>query len=308
MRTSSCAFRDVFDVMPPATALMTFLPSLHVPTNNRKFLSDSRICEPQPRPCSTTLATSLTNLKSSYQTGKVKTNIRVFLDQKFIAGDTLTLSASELRHLRARRARNGDVLLLFNNEGCTATALLQQSQAVVLQVAYAQPSTPAIAAIVGMPKSSSRTDWIVEKLTELGVSAITFTITARTAGTPSDAKLQRWRRLAIAASKQCLRTKIPEVSVHSFEFVLNKVEQNETPLLFCSGGSPVFSEECIAVLKKSASALLLIGPEGGFDDNEIDSLVHAGAIKVGLGNSRLRVETAAVVAAGCIGQILDRAT
>lgn len=243
----------------------------------------------------------------SYPKGKQKSKHRVFVDAPLLPGTNHVLSPTELRHLRARRARSGDTLILFNSHGEAATARLENDDAAVLST-YSEAPAHKISFAIGLPKSPSRADWIVEKLTELGISSIAFVITNRTiAREPSNARLERWNRLAVGAAKQCLRTHIPSIELTTIEDLIHQAQESETDdlnLFLHSGGGPLLAMSSIAAIADRHGVLVVVGPEGGLDDHEVQLLTDSGFESVGLGNTRLRVETAAVAAAALVSQLL----
>lgn len=246
-----------------------------------------------------------TGTTQSYATGKQRKEVRVFVDHPFVSGQEVSIPKTEVDHLRARRVRAGDTVVLFNSKGQTASAVLYENSVLVHTVTNEAAERGLMSAIIGLPKSPSRVDWVVEKLTELGVQSICFAITSRTVSVPpTDAKLRRWQRLSVAAAKQSLRTDIPTICVESFDEVLARVEQHRCPLLLSTGGMPFLSETISKAVRESGSVLLLVGPEGGFDEVEISRMIEGGAREVGLGAQRLRVETAAVVGAAIVYQLL----
>ena len=146
---------------------------------------------------------------------------------------------------------------------------------------------------------------VCEQATELGVSRVIPIQTARTVGRLSAARLERLRTVSLAALKSSTRTVLPMIDAATelgelaamtgeFDQVLVAYEEETGPGLE-------------SVLKRDAgSALLVVGPEGGFEPAEIDALKAAGAVSFSLGPRRLRAETAAVaVAAMALGLLGD---
>jgi 16S rRNA (uracil1498-N3)-methyltransferase len=143
-----------------------------------------------------------------------------------------------------------------------------------------------------VPKNE-RADWLVEKLSELGVARWVPLKTARSVVHPAGtSKYDRWRRIAIESAKQSRRAGVMEIGelvpVDSLGF------ESATPFLLSTreGSRPLASS-----LPKGP-ILLLIGPEGGWTEAELSGLVARGAIEASLTPTVLRLETAAVVAAG----------
>ena len=140
--------------------------------------------------------------------------------------------------------------------------------------------------------SPARLDWAVEKATELGVTGVHIFSAARSQGADTariGEKCLRWERLARAAMKQCGRAWCPRVHRHAglaqlltdsgcHEFLVADPEGGN----WSPSGSP-------------AERLLLVGPEGGWSEDELALLSDRGARQVTLGPRRLRTETAAIV-------------
>jgi 16S rRNA (uracil1498-N3)-methyltransferase len=157
----------------------------------------------------------------------------------------------------------------------------------------------------GLPKSA-KMDLIVQKATELGVKAITPVVTSRVivkSELGEFKKTDRWKRIALEASKQSKRTVIPEVNV-PLEFDELKQQLKKLDLIIV----PYENEEMTGIKKvinnmekNTVKTIgIVIGPEGGFEVEEIDALKEAGAHIVTLGPRILRTETAGLVAASIL--------
>ncbi len=156
---------------------------------------------------------------------------------------------------------------------------------------------PAVHTALAFPlmKQSSKFDLVVEKATELGVREIIPLITERTI--PRSGKLDRWRQIALSATKQCRRAYCPVItpvlrwrevvgrfSNYSHRLVL--YERQET--------APPVPDPIAHAFAPGNSVLFLVGPEGSFTEREIAEAVNAGCTIVWLGPRRLRSETAAL--------------
>jgi 16S rRNA (uracil1498-N3)-methyltransferase len=147
-----------------------------------------------------------------------------------------------------------------------------------------------------LPKGE-RADFLIEKLTELGVTAFTPLQTARSVVHPSDAKRDRLRRHVIEASKQCGRNVLMEL----------RALASWTDLLRCDDlpGHRVLAHpgtlEPVAL--PGTNTIAAVGPEGGFTDEEVAAALTAGWVAVGLGPRLLRVETAALALAVLAGAV-----
>lgn len=137
-------------------------------------------------------------------------------------------------------------------------------------------------------------DLVIEKGTEIGVSVFLPMVTQRSI-IESASRLQRWQHKVQAAAKQCGRSRFPEVREPvTFNHVL---ESDEFDVRFIAHQA-VKDEGTIAnLVRESATVAVLIGPEGGFTDDEVKLALDAGCLPLHLGARRLRSETAALVAA-----------
>ncbi len=146
----------------------------------------------------------------------------------------------------------------------------------------------------GVPKGGLF-DWVVEKGTEIGVSVFQPMLTAGTVAAPRG-RAGRWEEKARAAMKQCGRSRAPEVRpLRSFAEVVDAARG--AALFIAWEEAEVTRTELAAALAGRAAATLLIGPEAGFTQAEVDRAVTAGALPISLGPRRLRSETAALTAA-----------
>ena len=179
-----------------------------------------------------------------------------------------------------------------------------------------------------------RADWLVEKSAELGAASLVPLKTERSPTVGADrgdrkgkgarggrgvvtddvvnddgASLSgregRWSRVASAASKQCLRAHALRITAPiTFDDLLERVREADVALLAAAGAPPLRRAlENAHPEKENAGGLLLVGPEGDFTDDELARLAEAGAVAVGLGPLRLRVETAAIAIMACVGMM-----
>jgi 16S rRNA (uracil1498-N3)-methyltransferase len=184
--------------------------------------------------------------------------------------------------------RDGEWLCRLVEEGRRSTALLPEGQ---LKTAEAEPDLWLLFA----PIKRARLDWLVEKASELGAAALLPVWTERTQ--PERLNGERLRALAIAAAEQSERLSVPEVRTPERLDRLLASWPAERRLLVCDEtgvGRPIVS--ALGDFGDGPAALL-IGPEGGFTDTELDGLGKLPIVtRVGLGPRVLRAETAAVAA------------
>ena len=220
----------------------------------------------------------------------------------------ITLNDAEAHHTRdVLRLKAGDVVEVFDDAGATASATLSalDSAGVTLDVQQiiepSRPSGTAITIATAVPKGD-RADWMVEKLSELGVGRFIPLITERSVVHPTGkSKSQRWMRLAIESAKQSHRPGVIQIDPLT---PLAEVLKSATPATPAWVMSTQGAATPIAKLLQSpsppAAITIFIGPEGGWTDGELDQFTTAGATAVALTATILRIETAAVTAAAVV--------
>ena len=224
-----------------------------------------------------------------------------------------TLDAEESRHaVRVLRLREGDELNVTDGRGnlyCCQIVEANDKACVVeaseLLSAFHFPlSTLHLA--VAPTKNPSRMEWLVEKAVEIGVGEITLLNCDHSER--SFLKTDRLEKLAISAMKQSLHTVLPEIHpavslrdlLSTFRFPLS----TQKFIAHCEADKP--RTPLASALKPSQNAVVLIGPEGDFSEEEIALALECGFQPVSLGPSRLRTETAALYAVTAFNLINDR--
>lgn len=152
----------------------------------------------------------------------------------------------------------------------------------------------------GLPKAD-KMEWIVQKMVELGVHAIVPVETKRSVvkldGKKALAKAERWQSIAEAAAKQSRRRIVPQVGeVCSFTEALNQAAEMDVKLIpYELSEGMARTRRLIEAVKPGQQVAVFIGPEGGFEESEIDRAREAGFEAVTLGRRILRTETAGLV-------------
>jgi 16S rRNA (uracil1498-N3)-methyltransferase len=236
---------------------------------------------------------------------------RLFVPAAESGGAGVVLTGDPHHHLaRVLRARPGDLVTLFDGAGGEIDAEIVRvgTRATELTVtarrtAAAATTAPAVAItlLVAVPRGE-RIDLIVQKTTELGVGRIIPVLTARSVARPErgGARATRWRTIAREAARQCGRADVPEID-DALE--LSAALEGALPArrLALWEGQAAGGRSLRAALAGPATATaLLVGPEGGFADDELAGVEAAGFVSVGLGPRILRVETAAIVAVALV--------
>lgn len=222
--------------------------------------------------------------------------VRLFVRQALAEGAVVPLDGPQANYLgNVMRKGRGDDLLVFDGQSGEWLARIADSgkKRMILTIERRTLPLEAVPDLVlaFAPIKRAQTDWLVEKATELGVARLQPVRTRRTIA--ERVKLERLEAIAIEAAEQCHRTSLPLLAepVPLASFLANL--ETERTLYFAdeNGGEPA------AGAFKPGCAAILIGPEGGFDDDE-RALVraHPGAVAISLGPRILRAETAALTA------------
>ena len=156
----------------------------------------------------------------------------------------------------------------------------------------------------GIPKGD-KMEWIIEKSVELGVNKIVPVYMSRSVPKVKDSstKNERFNRISEAAASQSMRGIVPEVSIpQSFADAISNFNENNLWLVAYENEKKS-SLKSIAINDRAIS--IWVGPEGGFDDYEISTLISRGAIPFSLGPRILRTETAGIAAIAKIMYILE---
>ncbi|MCS7173973.1 MAG: 16S rRNA (uracil(1498)-N(3))-methyltransferase [Armatimonadetes bacterium] len=213
----------------------------------------------------------------------------------------LHLDAREARHaLRVLRLRVGDVFLAFDGRGGEWEAeLLRTAPGVVARVLRPREGLTLpyrLTLYQGMPKGD-RMDTVVRMGTELGIARFVPVVMERSVRVSG--RVERWRRIAAEASKQCRRAQIPEV-VDPLPFAQAVEGFARYPLrvfLWEGGGSPLLW--VLEGAPEPTDLAVFVGPEGGFAEEEVRRL-RGCAEAASLGPLVLRTETAGIAAAAVI--------
>lgn len=220
-----------------------------------------------------------------------------------IEGDIVSLDAEESAHcVRVLRHREGDEILVIDGRGtlmrCTLTDADPKGAAARIEAREkgfgAHPYRLTMA--VCPTKNIDRYEWFAEKVTEIGVDEIAPVIGERSERRVL--KTERLERLVKAAAKQSLKGAVPKVAapVSVRDFILSAPDDAQKLICYCFEGQK-FSVADALRANQSQEILILIGPEGDFSPAEAQLALSRGWKPVTLGPSRLRTETAAVVAA-----------
>ncbi len=226
-------------------------------------------------------------------------------DRRFFAADVdapeIELDPEEAHHLiRVLRLREGAEVVVFDGKGRAARARVREvaGDSVKLETLSAEPTreSPLSLSMAVAPPKGDRMSLVVQKLTELGIFHIVPLLTERGEVNPDRCRrnLERWRKVALEACKQCGRSLVPTI---------------EPPRAFSDVAAPSSSPRLLmadpeagplAPVSSARPLLLLVGPEGGWSESERSVARDRGLSRFGLGPRTLRTETAAIAAASVL--------
>lgn len=222
---------------------------------------------------------------------------------------SFTVCGDEHHHLsRVLRLRPGDRIAATDGFGLclegriTAIGAKETTVAVELQARNRGEAPLRLVLAQGVPKAP-RFEWLLEKGTEAGIHSFWPMLSSHSTAKPekSSHKAQRWQRLAIAAMKQCGRSVLPEVAApQSFAEVLGRAGEFDQCWIAHHPAPPGASIWHPSSGRIASRGLLLVGPEGGFSDAEVEQACAAGCQVLQLGSRRLRSETAGLLAASLL--------
>ena len=224
------------------------------------------------------------------------------MEQLFYAPDIETvpeLPEDESLHcVRVLRLKTGDMITITDGKGSLYLASLVNAHPkhcqVVITKRWPQPTLRPyrLHLAVAPVKNPERMEWFVEKSIEIGIDTITFLNCKYSER--KRVKLHRLNKIAISAMKQSQKAILPEINeMIDFHAFISQDFNGMKMIAHCADHDKQLMKN---VYLPPRHAVVLIGPEGDFSTDEIDDALSAGFIPVSLGESRLRTETAALVA------------
>jgi 16S rRNA (uracil1498-N3)-methyltransferase len=205
--------------------------------------------------------------------------------------------------------KEGEHLQLTDGKGkiITAEIISENKKATELRIistSKIEHRTSSITIAISLIKNRSRFEWFLEKATEIGVSAIIPIICERTE--KQHFRADRMKNILISAMLQSQQAWLPQMTEPvNFSDVVKDAKQQNKYIAHCTEGDKKQLKHLAIQQNKTndgSSALILIGPEGDFTKNEIDLAIQHDFIPVSLGETRLRTETAAIVACVLLNQ------
>lgn len=221
------------------------------------------------------------------------------IDDKYV-----TITGGDVNHIKnVLRMKVDEELLISNGQDkdyyCKIEAISDDEiKALILDEEFEGTELPTeLYLFQGLPKSD-KMELIIQKSVELGVKEIIPVATKRCVVKLDDkkeaSKIKRWQAISESAAKQSRRTIIPEISsVMSFKEAINRAKEFELGIIPYENFKDMKeTKEVLSKVQKGIKIGIFIGPEGGFDEQEVNQAEEIGAKPITLGNRILRTETA----------------
>jgi 16S rRNA (uracil1498-N3)-methyltransferase len=223
------------------------------------------------------------------------------------------IDGADAHHLRVvLRLQPGAMIAVLDGQGqeYQARIIAMERERVCLALESTVPNASESSVEIVMAQGylkDKKMDELIRPLTELGVSRWIPFLAARSVPAPDQKRLsarqERWRKLSLEAVKQCGRRRAMRIDpVVSFEDALKEAQQCDMRLIFWEQCAPS-RHRTAARPDRPSKLFILIGPEGGFEANEVTRAQQEGFLTVGMGPRVLRAQTAALAAA-VIGQFV----
>lgn len=194
------------------------------------------------------------------------------------------------------RKKIGDLIHITDGKGYLFTTVLtstdrNQTICQIKDQSFFDQKFEALAIAISPTKNASRIEWFVEKAVEIGITKIYILITDRTE--KKSENTSRLQKIVLSAAKQSLSMYLPEIQVLTMKQLTEfQSKYSQKFIAHCDGPTTVLKE----IHQKEKSAIVLVGPEGDFTEKEIEFAKNMNFVSVSLGDTRLRTETAGLVA------------
>ena len=225
-----------------------------------------------------------------------------FVPQLTNGNEILTLDEDQSKHIiQVLRMQNGEEILLTDGKGTKAHTVIiddhrKHCVVKILSIINEEESQAKVSIAISLIKNTSRFEWFLEKATEIGINEIIPLLCERTE--KEKFRLDRMQNILISAMLQSQQCWLPVLHEPvSFNELLNQDRDGNKFIAHCLQEQKQQLSSFTHHSSLITHSLILIGPEGDFTEKEIQSALEKNFIPVALGNTRLRTETAGIVAA-----------
>ncbi len=201
--------------------------------------------------------------------------------------------------LKVLRLKVGDSFPIIDSKGFKGKALIVSIEGPssltfrIVELESYNPEFPFCVTLAQSPIKGKRLSFLLQKVTELGITEIAPIISERTV--VRDVNIQRWKKIVEEASKQSFRIFIPKIRKEAtFEKFIENAKDYTTKVIL-SPSSDMHIREFMELLSPPKDLVFLVGPEGGFTEEELDYAKSFGFHEVSLGKRILRAETSPLV-------------
>ncbi|HFC6407170.1 TPA: 16S rRNA (uracil(1498)-N(3))-methyltransferase [Neisseria meningitidis] len=227
---------------------------------------------------------------------------RFHLPENLSVGQTVALPDNIVRHLNVLRVRPNENITLFDGKGKAHAARLtilekRRAEAEILREETADTESPLNITLIQSISSGDRMDFTLQKSVELGITAIQPVISERCIvrldGERAAKRLARWQEIVISACEQSGRNTVPPVlPIIGYREALDKMPSESTKLIMSINRARKLGD----IRQPSGAIVFMVGPEGGWTEQEEQQAFEAGFQAVTLGKRILRTETAPLAA------------
>jgi 16S rRNA (uracil1498-N3)-methyltransferase len=236
---------------------------------------------------------------------------RFFVSREDIRGDEVGLGEQGHQIRDVLRLKAGEHIIVLDNEGAEFEVVLtavgrNEVKGQVIEERPARGEPEVQITLYQSLLSREKFEWVLQKCTEVGVTRFVPVVTSRSIVRDSDSikpnKMTRWQRIIQEAAEQSHQGRIPELGqAIKLEEAMGQFGAFDLTLIASPQSDAVSLRKCLGRgSKKTGAIALLVGPEGGFTEEEVKRCSSSGAMAFGLGRRILRTETAAVVACALV--------
>ncbi|TXB66956.1 16S rRNA (uracil(1498)-N(3))-methyltransferase [Vicingus serpentipes] len=232
--------------------------------------------------------------------------MNIFYTPNITNTNTFVLDETESKHaIKVLRLNQGDEICLVDGKGSFYIAEINNAhqkkcEVKIIKHEKEENNKPRIHIAIAPTKNNDRLEWFIEKTTEIGISEISPIICDHSER--KFLKTERLEKRAISAMKQSLKATLPLIndSINFKNFVNSIPETTEKYIAHCYNENQKHLKE---IYPGSKDCVVLIGPEGDFSLQEVELALNNGFTPISLGKSRLRTETAGLVACNILNLI-----
>jgi 16S rRNA (uracil1498-N3)-methyltransferase len=230
-----------------------------------------------------------------------------YIDPAALQKEPIILEGSEVRHMKkVLRLTSGSRICLLDGQGFEYDAIIQRfvDDRVEMDITAKRPGKKESPLRIGVAQAllkEKKMDRLLRHLCELGITEWHPFISERSVPTPGEerlsVRLERWQKIVKESIKQCLRASLPQIhEAKMFAEILENGQSCDLKVIFYENESASLSSLLKPDQRAPQNILLILGPEGGFTEGEIEQARAAGCLIAGLGPRILRAETATIAA------------